>query len=105
MSAQDSDRRRAPRAPLLREVEIDRNGKVSNGRVVDLSVTGAFIETGEEFRHNDDCRLSLTLPGGKQLNVDSIVCYIHSGLGIGVEFRNLTAEEQSAIEDCVAKLK
>src|SRR4051812_48697277 len=105
MSRHDSERRRSPRAPLLREVQIERDGKTSGGRIVDLSITGAFLETYESFNLDDKCQLSFTLPGGVALTVDCIVCYLHTGLGIGVEFTKLSPEDSSHIRDCVASLK
>jgi len=105
MSRHDSERRRSPRAPLLRDVQIHGNGKTSAGRLVDLSTTGAFLETSEEFNLDDSCQLAFTLPGGKALTVDCIVCYLHAGLGIGVEFTKLSTEDSNLIKECIASLK
>ena len=105
MSRHDSERRRSPRAPLLREVKIQSDGKTSVGRIVDLSVTGAFLETSEEFNLDDKCQLSFTLPGGVSLTIQSVVCYLHAGLGIGVEFDKLSPEDSDRIKECVASLK
>src|SRR5438045_417750 len=104
MSRHDSERRRSPRAPLLREVKIHGNGKTSDGRIVDLSVTGAFLETSETFNLDDNCQLSFTLPGGISMTVECIVCYLHPDLGIGVEFNKLSPEDSDRIKDCVASL-
>src|SRR5215471_20715333 len=94
MPPHNTDRRKSPRAPLLREIEIHHQDKVSRGRVVDLNLSGAFIETPEEFHQDEECHLSLTLLGGKTVSPDCVVRYIHSGLGIGIEFKNLTAESR-----------
>src|SRR5215469_15111998 len=105
MPRHTTDRRKSPRAALLREVEIHHHDKVSRGRVVDLNLSGAFIETLEEFHQDEECHLSLTLPGGKTVRPDCVVRYIHSGLGIGIEFQNLTTESRALLTECIAKLK
>jgi PilZ domain len=97
------DRRSAPRAPFLCEVECEdtRSGeRPPNPRVNDLSTTGAFIDTTVTFPVGAIVNIRFKLPT-IQVAVQAEVVNPMPLMGMGLRFRDLTPAQKVAIEEVV----
>ena len=68
-------------------------------KVPDLSATGMFINTGKHFPEGAVLKLNFFLSRSNyEINCRAEVRYCLNGVGIGVEFVDISAEAQQAIE-------
>jgi len=68
-----------------------------DGFMLDISPSGAFIETSEAFSAGQQIRLSFALPNfPQQLNIAGEILW-KGMLGIGVKFNNLSPDQITAI--------
>jgi hypothetical protein len=92
MSTLSQERRRADRIPYLLEVKCKDFGPGSL-RISDLSRTGAFIDTLLSVRIGSVIELGFQLHE-LEINVLAEVRHCVTYIGIGVQFLNLSADEQ-----------
>ena len=88
----DRDRR----IPFVQDVHVAGLGAA---RCLDLSVGGLFLETVNTFPIDQELSLRFRLPGAGQLpiRVRARVVYEQPGLGNGVAFLSLSADDREAI--------
>jgi hypothetical protein len=68
-------------------------------RAPDLSTTGLFINTPRYFPQGAVLNLTFRLArSGRKVNARGEVRYCMAGVGIGVEFVEISAEDRQAIE-------
>lgn len=73
--------------------------------IPNLSTTGMFIATSEYFPEGAVLKVQFRLPSsGTEIAVRAEVRHCHAGIGIGVEFVNITHEAREAIEREVAHM-
>jgi hypothetical protein len=97
------DKREAKRVPHLCEVECSgTTTRKLETRINDLSVTGAFVDSIVDFPVGTELRLKFTV-GGTVVDVTAEVRYHMPGVGVGVEFVDLTPDEHAGIEAVVAQ--
>jgi PilZ domain-containing protein len=91
------DRRSSQRALFCNEVEVVGYGP---RRSADLSAGGMFIETIAAFPRDTVLKLKFKLPDNEAapVVVQGRVLYVANGIGVGVEFMDLTAEDRARIE-------
>jgi c-di-GMP-binding flagellar brake protein YcgR len=95
------ERRKNPRIELRFNVKIGIKLKGPH-KVQDLSVGGLFIRTTNPsvFGEGDEIRLVMREPAdNKLMRLDARVAHVAKN-GIGVEFLNMMAEDQKALEYC-----
>jgi hypothetical protein len=92
MSTSGQERRRADRIPYLLEVKCEDFGPGSL-RISDLSRTGAFIDTLNSVRIGSVIQLGFQLQD-LEINVSAEVRHCVRYIGIGVQFLDLSADEQ-----------
>jgi PilZ domain len=69
-------------------------------RLPDLSVQGMFIQTSKQFPEGTVLKVRFRLArSGFEVNARGEVRYCLPGVGIGVEFIEITPEAQNAIEE------
>ncbi|MBW2172792.1 MAG: PilZ domain-containing protein [Deltaproteobacteria bacterium] len=96
-----SEKRRNPRIDIHLPVEMTMQQEEPQ-MVKDLSVGGLFIETTNpsEFRVGDKIELVMREPADSRLmRLNAQVAHVGKN-GIGVEFFNVTAEDQKALKTC-----
>jgi c-di-GMP-binding flagellar brake protein YcgR len=94
----EKDRRKYPRAKVGIAFEFKPEGAAvaSHGQTADLSLSGCYVE------------MSFTLPVGRKLDIvlwvederlamTAIVVTHHPQFGNGIEFRNMSAEDQTKL--------
>lgn len=93
--------RQYKRYPHLRELSIAYEGSSENIaiRPPDVSVQGMFINTSRRFPEGAILTVRFTLArSNRQIQARSEVRYCLPGVGIGVEFLDISPEDQAAIE-------
>jgi Tfp pilus assembly protein PilZ len=80
-------------------MDIDIVG-VGKRRTMDLSTGGMYIETVADFQTGTEFDLRFKLPGadGEEIRVRARVLYIHPGIGAGVSFLDLSAQNEEKIQ-------
>jgi len=91
------ERRKYERIPFRADIII--NGKMSF-RCIDLSRGGLYVYTGRSFE--EDSIVDVAIPSeDKKINVRAKVRHNQPGIGMGLEFIDLTDEQSSMIEKLV----
>ena len=96
-----ADKREARRVAHLCEVECEgTTTRKLETRINDLSVTGAVVDSIVECPEGTVVRLKFRV-GDNLVDVSGEVRYNMAGVGIGVQFLDLTPDEHSWIEDLI----
>ena len=93
------------RASIHRDLCITYEGHAQEipTRAPDLGPRGIFINTAERFPEGAVLRVRFSLTrSGHEVNARAEVRYCLPGVGIGVEFVEISREDQRAIEDEIA---
>ena len=93
MSTSGRDRRMEDRVPYILEVKCEDFGPGQNLRISDLSRTGAFIDTSSSVRIGSVIQLGFKLQD-LEFNVNAEVRHCVHHIGFGVQFLDLSADEQ-----------
>lgn len=90
------DQRASKRVPFIRDIDIVGVGK---RRTMDLSVGGMYIEMVADFQTGAEFELRFKLADADpdEIRVRARVLYIHPGIGAGVSFLNLSAQNEEKI--------
>ena len=72
-------------------------GRLRQGRVLDLSVPGCLLETGLRLEPGQSLQLKLMFPIGKPLSVTLAVVRWVNGWKAGVEFIRMSQEDQALL--------
>ena len=104
------DRRRFERAPIQAQVEYElTNSSSGPSRVrrhmANISTGGLFITTEERLRAGTRMVVRFELPNKHRVIAVSRVSYAREGIGIGVEFLNLDADDLEEIQAYIDSLK
>jgi PilZ domain len=95
-----TDRRSAPRYPLILSAEV--SDKVSGaklaGRTADISITGCYIDTLNPIPAGSAVRVRLQHEN-EFFEADARVIYVSPGLGMGLAFAPAAPPDQQAILD------
>lgn len=91
------ERRIQKRVPFIKEIEIVGFGK---RRCTDISIGGLYLETLAAFPEGTllDLRFKLQDYDPEPILVQCRVTYVHPGLGVGLLFANLSAENREKID-------
>ena len=95
----DSERRKASRFPLVlaaEVVELPRGAKFL-ARTSDVSRTGCYVDTLNPIAQTSQVRLRLT-HHNQVFEALGHVIYVSPGLGMGITFDTVTAEQQARLE-------
>jgi len=96
-----ADKREAKRVAYLCEVECEgATTRKLDTRINDLSVTGAFVDSVVDFPHGTVVRLQFRV-NETPVDVNGEVRYSMPGVGLGVQFVDLSPEEHAAIEGLI----
>jgi len=95
------ERRRYKRVSFFTEVEWGVYGAKFEGKISDLSVGGAYIDTLSPCPEGSEITMRFQLPNGKQLMLKGVVKTSFAGMGMGIEFINLTDADRKALEEFI----
>jgi hypothetical protein len=98
--------RRQPRVAHFEEIWIGQDGIFSRtgGHIRNISTSGVFIETEQSFGGGSVVNLRFSLGESKELvNCSAIVRNVQPGLGLGVEFLDLSSGSRNRIAAFVAE--
>jgi PilZ domain len=93
------ERRSAPRHAMVlaaEVVELPRGAKL-NARTADISRTGCYIDTLNPVPQGSEVRVRLTHDAETFVAVGRVV-YVSYGLGMGIAFVNVQAEELARLD-------
>jgi hypothetical protein len=94
------DRRQHDRSRLIVDVFFDGKDQTGIASTKDISAGGLYMNTQSELP--EGAVLLLRIPvGEEQVVVNAEVVYSNPGRGVGVKFRDLSAEDRALIEQGV----
>ncbi|MEW6684166.1 MAG: PilZ domain-containing protein [Nitrospirota bacterium] len=94
------ERRGVPRLPFLTEVKVDR---VMVGRASDVSVRGMFLETLTPYAVGTVLHVALRVDT-ETIEAEARVVFADPGVGIGLEFKRLSAAVRHRLEAVLHRL-
>lgn len=97
----DQDRRRYKRQTLITEVTIEGASGNVETRISDISPDGVFIDTPTPLRVGAFAKLRFTLPTGHLVAAEGVVIHCLAGIGMGLAFSDIGAEDVLLIRDCI----
>ena len=95
------ERRHYDRSRLIVDVSFDGGDATGVASTKDISLGGLYMSTQTEIPSGKTLALRLDL-GGQQVILKGDVVYSNPGHGVGVRFRDLSAEDRALIEQGVA---
>ena len=97
-----SERRNTERKRVLLEAKWESMSRGHEARVDDVSLGGCFVNTYGPVELNEPVSLQILLPEGVWLNLRGTVVTYQPGVGFGMSFESLTAEEKKTLKDLIA---
>lgn len=94
------ERRSSPRLPFLTEVKID---GATVGRASDVSARGLFLETLTPYAVGTLLNVALRVDGGA-IEVDARVVFADPGVGMGLEFKRVSAAVRHRLDAAIHRL-
>lgn len=93
------EQRRNPRVDIFQEIACEADGVACRSQVADLSVGGMFIDLPRPpFKRGTRLRVCFSLGAGEpRLVLPAIVNYVQDGIGMGIRFDELAAEDHELI--------
>lgn len=96
------ERRKYERFPLTLTAQRETSaGAVSKIHVLEISVSGCFVEWFEDARLGDAFRLKIPLLNGNFLPVSCKVIYRFTNIGVGIQFADLSDFERQLIAEVI----
>jgi hypothetical protein len=101
-SQQGGERRLFPRYSIVGTAEIWEQGyNFSNrGTVTDISLSGCYVQMLNPMAIGQKLRFILTL-GKTTFEGDAVVVNQHPSLGMGIDFENLSSDQQKSLNACI----
>lgn len=96
------ERRRNQRQSVLLEAKWQSLSKRHEARVDDVSLGGCFVNTYGPVETGEPVELKILLPSGEWLELRGHVATHQDGVGFGMAFSDLTADEEHALRDLIA---
>jgi uncharacterized protein (TIGR02266 family) len=96
------NKRQHRRARLVTQVRCASLGREEMLLSRDVSVGGVFVSTKEPFPMNSEVAVSMQLPsGGAAINAHGTIVYALKGLGMGVQFSDLSEASRTTLQKFV----
>ena len=96
-----SERRKAWRAGLVLDVWYAGEGARGESRISDLSIRGAYIETGRLMPVGSTFKVTFALPDGSVIETQATVAHSHTVSGMGLRFDSLSLEQTNTIRQFI----
>ncbi len=95
------ERRKNKRVTYFTEVEWGVYGAKFEGKMSDISLGGAYIDTISPCPEGTEITLKFRLPNGHQLMLKGIVKTSFAGMGMGVQFMNISNIDKEALDNFI----
>lgn len=99
------ERRINPRKQILLAARCESLSSSHEARVDDISLGGCFVNTYAKVEIGEHIELEVHLPSGEWLPLRGEVRSYHPGVGFGIAFTALTAEETARLEELLRTAK
>ena len=99
-----SERRRAPRIPCKIEMDMAHTGPLGKGKLEDLSIYGAFLQTNNLPPQTAMVRLTFRVRLDRDITLRARVIWQRRTDGVGVEFVETTPGDVKDISEYLASL-
>jgi PilZ domain-containing protein len=93
------ERRNSERKTVNLVVKWDSLSGSYEAKLEDISLSGCFVNTTGMTDLNEAVNLEVLLPSGNWLSLKGTVTTSQPGIGFGVAFSSLTAEQTQAVEE------
>jgi len=98
------DRREAYRPRFFAEVEIEKGETRMKLRTQDISLEGMLLETDTPLEPGTEFKARVRLHGGPPLEAECVVKRLVAGIGMGVEFLEMTTGDRVRLRKLVEEL-
>jgi hypothetical protein len=92
------ERRRSDRKKLIVDVRFEGGDATGIANTRDIGVGGLYITTNANLTTGDEISMEMTI-SGEQVTIGGVVAYIDQGQGIGIRFRELSAEHEALLNN------
>lgn len=99
-----NEKRKYHRITFFTEVEWIVSGASFKGTISDISEGGAYIDTLNPCPIGTLIRMKFKISDNKELNLKAVVKNSMIGMGMGVEFINLTEEQKAILQELIKNL-
>ena len=96
------ERRSNQRKRLLLDAKWESMSRTHEARVDDVSLGGCFVNTYGHVEPNEEINLQIALPSGEWLFLSGHVASYQPGVGFGMRFDSLSAEQSATLEELIA---
>jgi hypothetical protein len=100
----NNERRRAGRVALIRDIEYAGEGNRTRRRLTDLGPNGVYIDTTGPLPMGSEIDLRFTLPDDHVVSATGVVRYHQPGVGMGIEFVEISEDDRDRIKRWVDRL-
>ena len=98
------DRREAHRPRFFAEVEIERGETRMKVCTQDISLEGMLLETDSPLEPGTEFKARVRLHGARPLEAECVVKRLVAGIGMGVEFLEMTTGDRVRLRKLVEEL-
>ncbi|HYB61374.1 MAG TPA: PilZ domain-containing protein [Methylomirabilota bacterium] len=101
-----ADKRKIPRFALVAEAEITerrRGGSRLRVRISELGVGGCYVDTLNSLPPSTEILVRIE-HGGVACELPGTVLYVHEGLGMGVQFGDVPADQRAILDAWLAEM-
>lgn len=99
MTTMPDERRNSERKRILLEAKWKGVSRRHEARVDDVSLGGCFVNTYAQVELGEHIDLEIQLASGEWLPLRGHVASYHPGVGFGMSFTSLTAEETAGLKE------
>ena len=91
------ERRKSDRKKLIVDVRFDGGDATGIANTRDIGIGGLYITTNANLNTGDEIAMEMMI-AGEQMSVRGVVAYADPGQGVGVRFRELSAEAEALLK-------
>jgi len=95
------ERRNNARKRILLEAKWESLSRRHEARVDDVSLGGCFVNTYAKLELGEHVELEIRLPSGEWLPLRGEVASYQPGVGFGMSFSSLSAEETAGLKELI----
>jgi hypothetical protein len=99
------ERRHSERKRILLEAKWESMSRTHEARVDDVSLGGCFVNTYGKVELGEHVELEIQLPSGEWLPLRGSVASYQPGVGFGMSFSSLGAEESAILKQLILTTK
>ncbi|MCC6327063.1 MAG: PilZ domain-containing protein [Acidobacteria bacterium] len=93
--------RESERVSIAQSVVLDSSSGRREVRVSDLSTGGCYVDCISALQPNEIVKLRFILPHGRSEEIPGTIVYVHPGIGFGVQFNDMTAQQRTVLEQLI----